>query len=204
MLEPQDFERRAVEAERLIFLTIILMLVAWLFAVQARGADPDPALWIARSCAGEAGLDSASTGECAAIAHIYRKRAEMYGRDTLEIARKYSAAIKPRSGHSRRWVLSLVRTGEKPKNWPQGASWARYRESWLELLDYCDRFVAGEIPDPLPEAVHYGGAVDSHRAVGWYEIKTTFRNRYYSVRKPKEYPKCQTKQKKNCWQKSPR
>lgn len=142
---------------------------------------PDPALLIARSCVGEAGFGSAETGECVAIAHVYRKRAEMYGRDISWIARRYSAAIK--SG-GRLWVRSLNRDGRRPRGWPQHLDWDDYRGQWWTVVDQVDAWFRGEHPDPLPTAEHYGGPMDVGLNMGvWRRLWTPlYRNRFYERR----------------------
>ena len=160
----------------------LLIIFGLLFAGSAVLAnDDDSALWLARSCAGEAGWGSVESGECAAILHVYRKRAEMHGKTALWIAKRYSAAIKRGGHHRNRWVRHLNRDGTKPKHWPEGAKWSRYRQRWLDVLAYVERFEAGQIVDPVPGATHYGSPIDTPRP-GMVRIKTPFRNRFYSVR----------------------
>jgi hypothetical protein len=119
----------------------------------------DTAVWLARSCVGEAGWQAAESGECAAIWHIYAKRALATERPVLRVAKKYSAAIK-RGPHSRPWVLELDRDGRKPKGWPRQLMWRRYTDRWFHTLALADLFLEGRIEDPLPSAQHYGGRMD--------------------------------------------
>jgi hypothetical protein len=147
-------------------------------------AMTDPALLIAQSCVGEAGFGSAETGECIAIAHIYRKRAALCNHNIEWIARRYSAAIKS-GGHM--WVRSLRRDGRRPHGWPQRLDWSRYRGYWWSVLDQVDAFVRGETVDPLPAALHYGGSMDRGLDLQywrWIPVDR-FRNRFYKRRHKK-------------------
>jgi hypothetical protein len=172
----------------------ILMLGLILFAVlalhtcepkEAKSAEApeDVALWLARSCAGEAGWGAHETGECLAIWHIYKKRSRINGKGLLWTAQKYSAAIKPRPERENRWVLHLNREGTRPKHWPRAADWTQFREDWGFILVEADAFLRGERADPLPAAHHYGSIIDRHRAErqGWKYIRTTYRNQFWRV-----------------------
>lgn len=147
--------------------------------------EPDVALWLARSCVSEAGFDSGATGECAAIAHVYAKRAERSGREYYKIMRQYSAGIKYRAGHSRDWVFDLRRSAKRPHHWPARASWPHFKKHWVNTLQMCDHFVDGSVADPLPKSDHFGGRMDAWRATqqGWRAIPhKTFKNIFYAVR----------------------
>lgn len=152
------------------------------------GKRPDVGLWLARSCAGEAGFDSGLTGECAAIMHLYLKRTKVSGFNMLKVVKKYSAAVKARPNHPRKWILKLSRDLKKPKGWNERTRWLAVRSLWMELLWYCDDFLAGKVPDPLPKADHYGGSPDRDRArrAGWFKLKTDFRNDFWSITDPKK------------------
>ena len=136
----------------------------------------DTAVWLARSCAGEAGFDSYKTGECGAILHVYRKRADARGVTIVEMAKKYSAAIK-KHAMGRKWVRNLRRDGEQPEHWP-AAKWRYYRHQWVTLLIYVELFLNGMVPDPTPKAIHFGATFDTP-PTGAKRIKTRFRNVFY-------------------------
>jgi hypothetical protein len=189
-LEKQDFEQ---ENERILisafaaFLFATLIFVAiLLYPGDAESSEQDVALWLARSCVGEAGWDSYSTGECAALMHVYLKRSRIGNLTLLEATRKYSGATKKRRNHPRKWLFGLDRSDSEPEGWPQHLSWSQYSDQWLNMVDHADAFLDGLVADPMPEADHYGSIYDHHRAVrmGWWEMKTDFRNRFYSVDKP--------------------
>ena len=148
----------------------------------------DVGLWLARSCVGEAGFDSSETGECAAIMHVYKKRAKISGKSIYEIARKYSAAIKPRDDRRNRWVLDLDRAGNKPDYWHPRLSWKHHRIWWELMLEHVDDFLKGRVKDPVPSAMHYGGRMDRYRlpAESWRAIHSLpFRNIFYESRTSK-------------------
>ena len=186
-IENEKKERRAVRA---LSVVLAVVTVALLIAGAARGAqapaEKDVALWLARSCVGEAGWKAHGTGECAAIFHVYKKRSEISGLSLYKVMRKYSAATKPRPGRKNQWVLHLNRAGEKPKHWPAGAKWQVYQSDWGFALVEAERFLRGDTADPLPDALHYGCIYDRWRARlhGWKELETpNFRNDFYTVRR---------------------
>lgn len=158
------------------FIPAVIIVAQLLFT-----AKTDTALWIARSCVGEAGFSAVYTGECAAIAHIYRKRALISGASYYRTMRQYSAAIKLNRGKI--WVLSLSRDGRRPHGWGR-ADWMIYREKWLDTLHLADSFMRGDISDPLPPALHYGGKMDIRLNLKLWERMHTphYRNIFYKRR----------------------
>ena len=189
MIRQQEFERRRIAKVKfiidLIAILLLLALVAYVNEADASEKD-DVALWLARSCVGEAGWGSHQTGECAALMHIYLKRSAKGQLTLLDACRKYSGATKRRRNHPRKWLFELDRSDRKPDSFPSNMNWVVYRDDWLATLDIAEAFLDGEINDPTQEAEHYGSIYDHHSAAraGWWEIKTNFRNRFYSVRKP--------------------
>jgi hypothetical protein len=166
--------------EKSILLTLILMIV--LFQCCTAKAE-DTAIWLARSCIGEAGWDSAESGECAAIMHIYRKRAIIRDDTIVSTAKAYSAAIKQRYNRHNPWIMHLSRELTKPAQWPTTASWGQYRERWKLALDLADNFLLGIVEDTCPSAVHYGSRIDRARAInaGWKQVRCGFRNQFWRI-----------------------
>lgn len=159
---------------------IFLAIVIYCQCCTARAEPVPDSIWLARSCAGEAGLWSYETGECLAILHIYKKRAELNSTSIVKMAKQYSAAIKQRGRrHPNRWVLYLL-DHTRPKYWPRGASWAKYRVHWIRLWFQAAMFLQGRTDDPLPRALHYGGSMDP-RPQGFEMMQTKFRNRFYRI-----------------------
>jgi hypothetical protein len=171
------------KTERILF-GVFLVVFALIMGNQAANAqETDDGLWAARSCVGEAGFQSWVTGECAAMVWIYKKRANINGLGFYKTMRMYSGAIKKHPGHSRPWVFGLNRDGTKPADWPERLDWTRYRNDWLQTLETADKAISGEIPDPLPGALHYGGYCDRHRfGTNLIRLETEYRNIYFTVR----------------------
>ena len=162
---------------------VVLMVLSVLVSLPVLASDTEVIL--ARSCVGEAGFLSVETNECGAILHVYKKRARLIKKTLPETALSYSAALKPRSRHPNRWVLFLSRTLERPKHWNKRYNWKKHVIWWELALDYAKDFLAGEIPDPLPRALHFGGRMDRHRlnSKHWKMIRNTgFLNYFYSPR----------------------
>lgn len=88
---------------KLLIFTIVCAAMLWRRFASAN----DDALWLARSCVGDAGCNAWDTGECAAILHIYKKRAEKTSETVVSMASRYSAAIKRFDGRKNNWVLGL-------------------------------------------------------------------------------------------------
>lgn len=153
-------------------------------------------LWLARSCVGETqfgiGAKDESMEECFAIAWVYAKRYKELqeqgkGKSLFWIITRYSSALKGGSTKARPWILYLGYDLEKPKHWPDHLSWDVHRPLWKDKLDRLDQWFAGNAPDPVPQANHYGGAMDAHRAEyvwGWKRLSAPpyFQNRFYTSR----------------------
>jgi hypothetical protein len=178
------------------YLSILIGLILFLQSenVFSQGIEnkteeekPDVALWLARSCIGEAKWNCVESTECAGLMHIYLKRSiRSNGKYTIyEIVRKYSAATKRRPDHPRKWIFDLDRTKERPARFPKNLNWKwKHKPKWKKTLKHAEAFLRGEIPDPLPEADHYGSKDDHHRAVkaGWcWLVGAGMLNRFYST-----------------------
>jgi hypothetical protein len=166
---------------------VVLFVLSVLASLPVLASDTDMEVILARSCVGEAGFLSVETGECGAILHVYAKRGEMMKvpMPAHLVAQRYSAALKPRSRHPNRWVLFLTKTLERPKHWNRRYNWRKHIIWWELALDYAKDFLAGEIPDPLPRALHFGGRMDRHRlnSKHWKMIRNTgFLNYFYAPR----------------------
>jgi hypothetical protein len=149
--------------EMKILLVCVVGTVGFLIAAAARSSTPDTATWLARSCIGEADWDSPVTTECASLMHIYRKRADMGPLNIRQMTRRYSAAVKPRKSHPNKWVLHLTRECVQPVKWPSGLRWEVYEPWCHRAFEHADAFLRGEVPDPYPEATHFGGPMDPPR-----------------------------------------
>jgi hypothetical protein len=168
----------------IFFLVVILIVNIIGYACKADASEMDDTIWLARSCVGEAGWSSHKTGECSAILHVYKKISDRTGVPLIDVARKYSSAIKWYPGKPNKWVIHLNGPGKKPRKWPANLKWSKYKKSWLSTVEHVKMFLSGKVEDPLPNADHYGCGLEHWRAEreGWTELKTNFRNRFYSVR----------------------
>ena len=167
---------------KILIITILLLL----FGVTAHAAKPDVSLWLARSCVGEAGWDSYESRECAAILHVYLKRSRRYNTSLHHMVMRYSAAVKNHTKHTRPWIFGLNRRPTRPKKWPRGLDWARYRDRWVAVLKLVDDFQAGRVADPCPEAMRYGGLMDTPlvNKIYWKKIDTPgYQNIFYKMRR---------------------
>jgi hypothetical protein len=174
-------ESKLIKTALVICAVALVTTLAW----SGDAKSNDVALWIARSCVGEAGWKSHETGECAAIAHIYKKRSAINGWSYYRTMRKYSGAIKRHRGHSREWLFGLKQGAVRPIQWPSRLKWSEYEDDWQLTLDMARRFVSGEIDDPLPRADHYGSWVDRHRVLPSWELLPTpnFKNWFFNERR---------------------
>lgn len=164
-------------------LLILLFSIITVAQCRASEEEPDVALWLARSCIGEVGWAANETTECYAIWHIYKKHAERAQRPLYEVMREYSGALKKRRTHPNKWVFFIERDADKPvKHWPsKRCKWRPlHRRAVLQVVDMAEAFLRGEIPDPLPDATHFGSAIDpkhpNHRRI---ETPGDYRNRFY-------------------------
>jgi hypothetical protein len=165
-------------------MKIIVFIIILIMPAIASTKKHDVALWLARSCVGEAGWEAYETNECAAIMHVYLKRADIYRQPLYRIVRKYSSAVKNHIKHDRQWIFQLNRKGKRPKQWPKNLSWKKRQPQWKKILHMADLFRDGRIEDPLPSALHYGGKMDTNlNPKHWTQIKKTgFKNMFYKIR----------------------
>lgn len=157
--------------------------------IKMRQWNEETKVWLARSCVGEIGFGSPArpheaNEECVAIAWIYAKRVKAIRWPLKKVIRKYSAAVKARSTHARPWVLGLRGDAKRPHGWPKNLRWSVHKPLWEQKLLVLDRWANGELPDPLPEANHYGGGMDARYAeyiMKWRRVKTPdyYKNRFY-------------------------
>lgn len=119
----------------------------------------DAALWQARSCVGEVGWTDLDA--CDAMTWVHIKRAAARGLPLRTMIREYSAPVRRahRRPRHRPWIVDLTTTGPAPATWHRG-SWSRAQAGFRTVLERVEKVLAGEVPDPCPEAVHYGGPMD--------------------------------------------
>jgi hypothetical protein len=179
--------------KKISFVLLISLLFSVNLHAQEPGARPIPhnqwnkdvRLLLAKSCVGEAGWHSGTTGECAMLGYIYARRSKEIGMPFVNVITAYSAAIKKNHGLARHpWLTGLNARGDEPEHWPKKLRWNIHRPLWRRVLAAVDTWVRGETPNPIPKARHFGGWIDikiaefEHR---WVRLCTPpgFRNRFY-------------------------
>lgn len=173
---------------RVVLVAVLAALLACqcvtLRTAGAQGSREPLVRDLSAVCTGEAGWDPA-TGDCAAIVHVLRGRAERQGVSLARMVHAYSGRHTGREASPRPWVAHLRLDGEQPAEWPASASWTRYRQPWLVLVAHVRDVLAGNVDDPCDgEADHWGGPMDDHRAerAGWTRLDCgPTRNHFWHV-----------------------
>ena len=96
--------------------------------------------------------------EPAAIAHVLRKHSARQGKSLDALMKRYCSVFRDDSARAKAIRGS---TFDAPLHGDP---------EWWKLYEvFADEFLAGNIPDPLPSADHFGGGMDTHRALraGW-------------------------------------
>jgi hypothetical protein len=172
------------------FLVTTFALITLGGECDARAEVPVPAdqwtdetrLWLARSLVGEVGWRRPE--EQAAVAWVYATRARSSSKGFGWLLRRYSAAIRAPGLKRQPWI-GEIRDHRRPPSWPRGPLWkGLHDQAWLDVLELVDGFEAGLVPNPCPEANHYGGPMDAWRAdaARWARVcrDKRFRNHFYS------------------------
>ena len=136
---------------------------------------------LARSCVAEAGFDSGTNGECAAIAFVYARRFHQMRRagrylTYSQLVWQYSAPLRL---NVRPWVNQL-NGDDRPRSMPRRWPWDQLLPKWQQLQDMVQRWARGEIENPCPGANHFGSVQDGAPA-GWRRIRcnSRMRNRFW-------------------------
>lgn len=154
-----------------------LVLVA-LLALAAPAAAQHPVsaedkLQLARLLVGEADFHQA---DYAPISWVLLKRWRMYQHKRPEVTfaefcTMYSAALRSSSPRAR--AIQALSWGEAPGRWG-GRRWLRV-QAWVE------RWAAGEVRDPCPQALQWGGTMD-RPAAHWRPVNCgRTRNIFYGT-----------------------
>jgi hypothetical protein len=99
-----------------------------------------------------------------ALLHVLEKRMPLIGASTIEdSARAYVSGLRCPScvAPASRWKLELQSTCERPPSFPAGLSWEAWRPGCVEAFAFARAFLAGEVADTHPRAMHWGGRMDS-------------------------------------------
>jgi hypothetical protein len=175
----------------ILTITLMLCFTSEVFAQNQPVSDDEwtenSKLWLARSLLGEVGWNR--PGEYAAVAWVYATRANQTNRYSFDqMVRRYSAAVKQHNNHPNPWILGLQLDDTQPELWPIGkARWVGLGDIyWTKVLEFVDEWQSGKIANPCPDANHFGGYIDRHRAeaLHWTRVqceegKVRFRNRFY-------------------------
>lgn len=157
-----------------IAAAMVLFAILALFTLVLRvGAqDSDETETLARICAAEAGWDP-TTGDCAAIVHLLRRRAARRRLSVDQLARAYSSEHFDARRERRRWVLGLtlgaaLPDAPPPDGWPERLAWPPYRRAWARMLGV----VRAPGADPCRgDAEHWGMRIghdlERARRAGW-------------------------------------
>lgn len=109
-------------------------------------------IWLARACIAEEGWGDRSA--CAAVAHVYARRAALPSRGTLrETIVSHAAALRSRGSYTKRQTFMRAL--------PNGASNAQ-REDFSATLALLDRWYKGRVKDPCAphRPIDFGSATD--------------------------------------------
>ncbi|MEM1414508.1 MAG: hypothetical protein AAGH15_06395 [Myxococcota bacterium] len=144
--------RALLRTAALLLLTLALVRSAPGSAQSAQRFVPLQLLQ-ARSCYAEVAthLDA-----CAAIVFVHKKRAELRRMPERTMVRLYSQPMRSRTG-PRRWVHLLRAEGRAPGGWPSRYSWRQTQNRFRPVYEHVGKIMRGEVEDPCPEALHYGG-----------------------------------------------
>lgn len=145
---------------RLVVTTLALSLIT------TSAMAEDPALWLARVAVAESSWSSPA--DRAAIWHVLARRADRLGWSIPAMVRQYSSPI--RRGE---WPRGLDASGRRPPGFPPRLSWEAHRPRWEAILEEARAFLRGEVPDPCPDAQHFGDRAGDFlraRAAGWSQV----------------------------------
>lgn len=122
--------------------SIVALASLWLMPLAVSAQSEADAVTLARLAVHESGWDSPAD-----VALVHAVLAGIVERDGVSYQRaaELAAPRLARCEVSRRWVCGLNGDASRPAHW-RGASWSRYRERWLSMIDTAQRVIAGEVP----------------------------------------------------------
>lgn len=109
---------------------------------------------LAAAVVGESGWNA--TVDHAAIPWRLHARWRAVGGTFEEVILRYCRALSGK----RPWLLQLNAQGTRPSGWPANARWSKHKAKWLKIHARIGAWARGEVPDPCPTAVHFGGGMD--------------------------------------------
>lgn len=143
-------------------------------------------LALARVCVSEAGWEA--TPECAAIHQVLADRARQMEISYMAALCFYSTRTCDRGRRDpRRWIAWLSPDLRRPRGWPDGMLWSRYRPRWRVMLKHAGAVLRNEVESPCETPPHYWGmprGIDLERALqaGWRRLECEgTRNAFWRV-----------------------
>ncbi len=137
---------------RFVVLSLLLLILA-LPCVERGMAQPfksdSPQLELARVCHYEGAF---SRSDCAAIFHVISKRARVLDYQWFDMLYAYSAMYEEKTKRARE--ISRYPWGDVPGKGEQ------FNVQWADQRVYAIVIFLGAVPDPCPDAVHWGGRTD--------------------------------------------
>jgi len=136
-----------------VYVTVLVMCVARVAGAKpplpAAQWTPSAKLALAQAIVGEATWRRADRAPISwVLAKRWRQAHRTHKWMTFErMVRQYASPMKAKQ----HWVRSL----------PWGPITARYRSQWAGVRDFVERWGIGGIPDPCPQAIHWGGDMDT-------------------------------------------
>ena len=147
---------------KLIFATMLVLLP---HVALAQAPALGPSDWsegtqtlLAAAVVGESGWQRVTDHD--ALPWLLYARWRAIGGSFDDVILQYCKALTGK----RVWLLELNPQGVKPPMWPANASWAKHRRKWLAIRDRIGAWARGEVRNPCPTAVHFGGHMDPVRA----------------------------------------
>lgn len=181
--ETMETERRLNSAFQSIIIVMIICAIIYLIRccdAEPADAQDNTALVLAQCIRAECDTCTKDKREPSAILHVLRKAMVRWNANHLEQrtiadqARAYCALFDRSSQHHYGQRASNIRASTFSRPIHGTAEW------WAQTRETVELFLSGGLADPTPAADHFGGAMDTHRAVanGW-RLVATMSNRFW-------------------------
>jgi hypothetical protein len=165
----------------LIFATMLTLLP---HVALAQTPDLSPSDWseatqtlLAAAVVGESGWQRVTDHD--ALPWLLYSRWRTVGGSFDAMILQYCKALTGK----RPWLLQLNPQGDRPAMWPAKASWAKHRRKWLAIRDRIGAWARGEVPNPCPNAIHFGGHMDPAQGAMVPARCAGSVNRFWKIRK---------------------
>jgi len=108
--------------------------------------------------------------EKAILSHILAKRWRLTGGSMTfrRMVHRYCAVLKVRDPSYRQRYVRALPWGELTQDpgFEPDVDWRNYVTPWRHVREFVEKFARGEVPDPMPEAIHWGSVEDGAHIVG--------------------------------------